>query len=143
MRAKREEEERKRLEEALRARQEEERKRLEEEELARQKQVEHLDNVNLKHLNNASHFSLIASRLTQCCKSLGGGIKTTARARGGTAQTKRGRGETGTRGSSAQIRGEAEGRGGEKETGRVPSQTGNQMKTCHIFLPSMICEMSP
>lgn len=40
MRAKREEEERKRLEEALRARQEEERKRLEEEELARQKQVE-------------------------------------------------------------------------------------------------------
>uniref|UniRef100_G3PJK6 GYF domain-containing protein n=1 Tax=Gasterosteus aculeatus aculeatus TaxID=481459 RepID=G3PJK6_GASAC len=38
MRAKREEEERKRLEEALRARQEEERKRLEEEELARQKQ---------------------------------------------------------------------------------------------------------
>lgn len=44
MRAKREEEERKRLEEALRARQEEERKRLEEEELARQKQVEHLNN---------------------------------------------------------------------------------------------------
>ncbi len=39
MRAKREEEERKRLEEALRARQEEECKRLEEEELARQKQV--------------------------------------------------------------------------------------------------------
>lgn len=39
IRAKREEEERKRLEEALRARQEEERKRLEEEELARQKQV--------------------------------------------------------------------------------------------------------
>lgn len=39
MRAKREEEERKRLEEALRARQEEEQKRLEEEELARQKQV--------------------------------------------------------------------------------------------------------
>lgn len=39
MRAKREEEERKRLEEALRARQEEERKRLEEEEVARQKQV--------------------------------------------------------------------------------------------------------
>ncbi|CAJ1072284.1 GRB10-interacting GYF protein 2 isoform X1 [Xyrichtys novacula] len=42
MRAKREEEERKRLEEALRARQEEERKRLEEEELARQKQEEAL-----------------------------------------------------------------------------------------------------
>uniref|UniRef100_A0AAQ5YKQ5 GYF domain-containing protein n=1 Tax=Amphiprion ocellaris TaxID=80972 RepID=A0AAQ5YKQ5_AMPOC len=41
MRAKREEEERKRLEEALRARQEEERKRLEEEELARQKQRRH------------------------------------------------------------------------------------------------------
>lgn len=40
LRAKREEEERKRLEEALRARQEEERKRLEEEELARQKQVD-------------------------------------------------------------------------------------------------------
>lgn len=39
MRAKREEEERKRLEEALRARQEEEQKRLEEEELARQKKV--------------------------------------------------------------------------------------------------------
>lgn len=39
MRAKREEEERKRLEEALRARQEEEQKRLEEEEVARQKQV--------------------------------------------------------------------------------------------------------
>ncbi len=39
LRAKREEEERKRLEEALRARQEEERKRLEEEELARRKQV--------------------------------------------------------------------------------------------------------
>uniref|UniRef100_A0A665TRN8 GYF domain-containing protein n=1 Tax=Echeneis naucrates TaxID=173247 RepID=A0A665TRN8_ECHNA len=38
IRAKREEEERKRLEEALRARQEEERKRLEEEELARQKE---------------------------------------------------------------------------------------------------------
>lgn len=43
MRAKREEEERKRLEEALRARQEEEHKRLEEEELARQKQVEDFD----------------------------------------------------------------------------------------------------
>ncbi|XP_070412201.1 GRB10-interacting GYF protein 2 isoform X6 [Nothobranchius furzeri] len=42
IRAKREEEERKRLEEALRARQEEERKRLEEEELARQKQEEAL-----------------------------------------------------------------------------------------------------
>ncbi|XP_075877522.1 GRB10-interacting GYF protein 2 isoform X4 [Nelusetta ayraudi] len=42
MRAKREEEERKRLEEALRARQEEEHKRLEEEELARQKQEEAL-----------------------------------------------------------------------------------------------------
>ncbi|XP_029686962.1 GRB10-interacting GYF protein 2-like [Takifugu rubripes] len=42
MRAKREEEERKRLEEALRARQEEERKRLEEEEVARQKQEEAL-----------------------------------------------------------------------------------------------------
>ncbi|XP_062284647.1 GRB10-interacting GYF protein 2 [Scomber scombrus] len=42
MRAKREEEERKRLEEVLRARQEEERKRLEEEELARQKQEEAL-----------------------------------------------------------------------------------------------------
>ncbi|XP_014188253.1 GRB10-interacting GYF protein 2 isoform X2 [Haplochromis burtoni] len=42
MRAKREEEERKRLEDALRARQEEERKRLEEEELARQKQEEAL-----------------------------------------------------------------------------------------------------
>lgn len=40
LRAKREEEERKRLEEALRARQEEEQKRLEEEELARRKQVE-------------------------------------------------------------------------------------------------------
>lgn len=39
MRAKQEEEERKRLEEALRARQEEEQKRLEEEELARQKQA--------------------------------------------------------------------------------------------------------
>lgn len=39
MRAKREEEERKLLEEALRARQEEERKRLEEEELVRKKQV--------------------------------------------------------------------------------------------------------
>lgn len=49
MRAKREEEERKRLEEALRARQEEEHKRLEEEELARQKQVEHLNNISLKH----------------------------------------------------------------------------------------------
>lgn len=47
MRAKREEEERKRLEEALRARQEEERKRLEEEELARQKQVECLNNSSL------------------------------------------------------------------------------------------------
>ncbi|XP_076000686.1 GRB10-interacting GYF protein 2 isoform X3 [Genypterus blacodes] len=42
IRAKREEEERKRLEEALRARQEEERKRLEEEVLARQKQEEAL-----------------------------------------------------------------------------------------------------
>ncbi|XP_054889183.1 GRB10-interacting GYF protein 2 isoform X2 [Poeciliopsis prolifica] len=42
LRAKREEEERKRLEETLRARQEEERKRLEEEELARQKQEEAL-----------------------------------------------------------------------------------------------------
>lgn len=49
MRAKREEEERKRLEEALRARQEEERKRLEEEELARQKQVEHFNKIDLKH----------------------------------------------------------------------------------------------
>lgn len=62
MRAKREEEERKRLEEALRARQEEERKRLEEEELARQKQVEHSNNINLKHFKPSiyrfilSHF---------------------------------------------------------------------------------------
>lgn len=47
MRAKREEEERKRLEEALRARQEEERKRLEEEELARQKQVECFNSIHL------------------------------------------------------------------------------------------------
>lgn len=39
LRVKREEEERKRLEEVLRAQQEEERKRLEEEELARRKQV--------------------------------------------------------------------------------------------------------
>lgn len=46
MRAKREEEERKRLEEALRVRQEEERKRLEEEELARQKQVRQ-NNISL------------------------------------------------------------------------------------------------
>lgn len=51
MRAKREEEERKRLDEALRARQEEERKRLEEEELARQKQVTCLTPVNIKHLS--------------------------------------------------------------------------------------------
>lgn len=50
MRAKREEEERKRLEEALRARQEEERKRLEEEELARQKQVECLISINLRYV---------------------------------------------------------------------------------------------
>lgn len=49
MRAKREEEERKRLEEALRARQEEERKRLEEEELARQKQVELFTGNSLNH----------------------------------------------------------------------------------------------
>lgn len=48
LRAKREEEERKRLEEALRARQDEERKRLEEEELARQKQVAHLNKSVLK-----------------------------------------------------------------------------------------------
>lgn len=43
LRVKREEEERKRLEEALRARQEEERKRMEEEELARQKQVNYFN----------------------------------------------------------------------------------------------------
>lgn len=43
IRAKREEEERKRLEEALLARQEEERKRLAEEELARIKQVRHFN----------------------------------------------------------------------------------------------------
>lgn len=48
MRAKREEEERKRLEEALRARQEEEHKRLEEEELARQKQVEDFNSICCK-----------------------------------------------------------------------------------------------
>lgn len=65
MRAKREEEERKRLEEALRARQEEERKRLEEEELARQKQVTRLNNIHLKALSYRfieSHFSLMALR---------------------------------------------------------------------------------
>lgn len=45
LRAKREEEERKRLEEALRARKEEERKRLEEEELARRKQVRRAENI--------------------------------------------------------------------------------------------------
>lgn len=56
MRAKREEEERKRLEEALRARQEEEHKRLEEEELARKKQVEQLNNILLK-LMICSQFS--------------------------------------------------------------------------------------
>lgn len=55
MRAKREEDERKRLEEALRARQEEERKRLEEEELARQKQVEHLNPLNYR-LTSLSYF---------------------------------------------------------------------------------------
>uniref|UniRef100_A0A671Z0A0 GRB10 interacting GYF protein 2 n=1 Tax=Sparus aurata TaxID=8175 RepID=A0A671Z0A0_SPAAU len=76
MRAKREEEERKRLEEALRARQEEERKRLEEEELARKKQVE---------------------------------------ARRGT------------------IRGKAEGRGGEEETGRLPSQTGEKQEELEVL----------
>ena len=66
MRAKREEEERKRLEEALRARQEEERKRLEEEELARQKQVERLNsNIILSVCASVvSHFSLMAMRLT-------------------------------------------------------------------------------
>lgn len=53
MRAKREEEERKRLEEALRAREEEEHKRLEEEELARQKQVEDFNSICCKSL---SHF---------------------------------------------------------------------------------------
>lgn len=49
MRAKREEEERKRLEEALRARQEEEHKRLEEEELARRKQVGPSNHILLRH----------------------------------------------------------------------------------------------
>lgn len=58
MRAKREEEERKRLEEALRARQEEERKRLEEEELARQKQVAHSNDIDLKHPNRCAAVSL-------------------------------------------------------------------------------------
>lgn len=58
MRAKREEEERKRLEEALRARQEEERKRLEEEELARQKQVEHSNDIDMKHPNRFAAVSL-------------------------------------------------------------------------------------
>ena len=62
MRAKREEEERKRLEEALRARQEEERKRLEEEELARQKQVE--------HLNSNGSEALKAFGLLFLCESL-------------------------------------------------------------------------
>lgn len=60
MRAKREEEERKRLEEALRARQEEEQKRLEEEELARQKQVKD-HNTNPFYLMvkyNIGHFFL-------------------------------------------------------------------------------------
>lgn len=62
MRAKREEEERKRLEEALRARQEEERKRLEEEELARQKQVRHWNHIKLRHLSRCvivSDFSVM------------------------------------------------------------------------------------
>lgn len=45
LRAKREEEERKHLEEALRARKEEEQKRLEEEELARRKQVRRAENI--------------------------------------------------------------------------------------------------
>lgn len=56
LRAKREEEERKRLEEALRARQEEERKRLEEEELARQKQVEQLNSISLILSKTWSYF---------------------------------------------------------------------------------------
>ncbi len=49
LRAKREEEERKRLEEALCARQEEERKRLEEEELARRKQVRREEKICSEH----------------------------------------------------------------------------------------------
>lgn len=59
MRAKREEEERKRLEEALRARQEEERKRLEEEELARQKQV-----IIVRQSKSFKYFSSVTLRLT-------------------------------------------------------------------------------
>lgn len=62
MRAKREEEERKRLEEALRARQEEEQKRLEEEELARQKQVRDQTNANPNFLSVISLASFPLSK---------------------------------------------------------------------------------
>lgn len=55
LRAKREEEERKRLEEALRARQEEERKRLEEEELARRKQVSR-EELKYSLRSNTMHY---------------------------------------------------------------------------------------
>lgn len=88
-------------------------------------------------------FSL---RLTQYCNSLGRGIKTAAGARRGTAQAKRRRGETGPGGGSPKIRGEKEGRGGEKETGRVPSQTSKAAKThticsCLSGRDSLICNV--
>lgn len=59
LRVKREEEERKRLEEVLRAQQEEERKRLEEEELARRKQVREMRNLH----KDAAGFVLGAAGL--------------------------------------------------------------------------------
>lgn len=82
MRAKREEEERKRLEEALRARQEEERKRLEEEELARKKQVE-LKAFEL--VFNCESLISDGGETDPVLSISGGGIKTTERARRGTA----------------------------------------------------------
>lgn len=65
LRVKREEEERKRLEEVLRAQQEEERKRLEEEELARRKQVRDMRTLH----KGAVSFVLGAAELYTRSKS--------------------------------------------------------------------------
>lgn len=58
----------------------------------------------------------------------GGSIKKATRARRGTTQEKGGRGQTSTGRSSAKVRGEAEGRGGEKKARRVSSEAGQLTK---------------
>lgn len=96
MRAKREEEERKRLEEALRARQEEERKRLEEEEVARQKQVrDQTPEWRSRRVGGrvlacaAQQFPFITSALSDFASTSGSAVNLRRKRYGGSESTKR------------------------------------------------------